>query len=152
MALGMNSQAWAVPWARRSAKGVIWGHHGRDASTPPYPPGGDIRKACEDSVPPRGSSASGLAVHARLGLARYGCCEARELWPDTWRSSRGVTRLYAPNPKKLAEILNQWPQEVAAYIEDRLRATGRRLDGFDLDLTQTPTLMASEALAKAASP
>ena len=35
--------------------------------------------------------------------------------------------LYAPNPTKLAAILDQWPQDVAAYIRDRLKA----LDSLD---------------------
>ena len=32
--------------------------------------------------------------------------------------------LYAPNPKKLAHILDQWPQDVAEYVRDRLAALG----------------------------
>ena len=30
----------------------------------------------------------------------------------------------APNPKKLADILDEWPHDVAAYIRDRLNAIG----------------------------
>ncbi|MBP7648465.1 MAG: DUF2239 family protein [Phenylobacterium sp.] len=32
--------------------------------------------------------------------------------------------LYAPDPKKLAEILDQWPQDVASYIRGRTNAIG----------------------------
>ena len=32
--------------------------------------------------------------------------------------------LYAPDPKKLAKILDQWPQDVASYIRGRTNAIG----------------------------